>query len=86
LKLSKILRMCDFDRSDMFAGTGGHLFNDIKSALYNSSSRPFVRDYVYGLGGRDIDVEDIENVYNDIKDFTENHGKGESVKYITVRE
>uniref|UniRef100_A0A7C3J6M4 Pyruvate ferredoxin oxidoreductase n=1 Tax=candidate division WOR-3 bacterium TaxID=2052148 RepID=A0A7C3J6M4_UNCW3 len=75
-----------FDRSDMFAGTGGHLFNDIKSALYNSSSRPFLRDYVYGLGGRDIDVEDIENVYNDIKDFTENHGKGESVKYITVRE
>ncbi|MEO0289089.1 MAG: pyruvate ferredoxin oxidoreductase [candidate division WOR-3 bacterium] len=75
-----------FDRSDMFSGTGGHLFNDIKSALYMSSSKPMLRDYVYGLGGRDIDVDDIEKVYYDIKKFTEENGKGDPVRYITVRE
>ncbi len=86
MDILKNLKGCAvLDRSDMFASTGGHLFNDVKSALYASQKHPIIRDYIYGLGGRDIDIEDIEEVFKDIKEFSTNKNE-EFVKYITVRE
>lgn len=74
------------DRSDMMATTGGHLFNELKTAFYRNPKQPAMRDYIYGLGGRDITVEDLENVVSDIKDYSKNNGKDNDIKYITVRQ
>jgi len=35
-------------------GNQGPLYGDIKAALYNSSDRPFIHNYIVGLGGREI--------------------------------
>ncbi len=43
-------------------------------------------NYIYGLGGRDIFVEDIENVYKDLEKVVKT-GKIENlINYIGVRE
>ncbi len=54
------------DRSEGFSGIGGPLLQEVRSALYGSARVP-VSGYVYGLGGRDINVEMIESVYADLK-------------------
>ncbi|MGE3062639.1 MAG: pyruvate ferredoxin oxidoreductase [bacterium] len=74
------------DRSDMMSSTGGHLFNELKSAFYRNVKQPPMRDYIYGLGGRDITLGDIENTLKDIKEFSMSKETGPDVKYITVRE
>jgi pyruvate/2-oxoacid:ferredoxin oxidoreductase alpha subunit len=40
-------------------GNEGALCGDIKSALYACAPRPFVRNYIVGLGGRDIRTADL---------------------------
>ncbi len=52
------------DRSSP-AGAFGALFNEITTALYQSDKKPIVSNYIYGLGGRDITVSDLENIFNE---------------------
>ncbi len=59
------------DRSFNPGSSGGPLFNEVRSALYDCDKKPRVLPYVYGLGGRDIDVADIETIFAEIKDKTE---------------
>jgi pyruvate/2-oxoacid:ferredoxin oxidoreductase alpha subunit len=40
-------------------GNEGALCGDIKSALYRCEQRPFVRNYIVGLGGREIRTADL---------------------------
>jgi len=40
-------------------GNQGALFGDIKSALYNADNRPFIHNYILGLGGREIKTQDL---------------------------
>ncbi|MCP4752754.1 MAG: pyruvate ferredoxin oxidoreductase [Proteobacteria bacterium] len=40
-------------------GNQGALFGDVKAALYSGEKRPFIRNYILGLGGRDIKTGDL---------------------------
>jgi pyruvate ferredoxin oxidoreductase alpha subunit len=51
------------DKSEGFSANGGPLFAETRSALYDLKERPYLIDIVYGLGGRDVKVEDIEKVF-----------------------
>ena len=51
------------DRADSYAGFGGPLFKEVRAALYDAPARPPVVNYIYGLGGRDVNIDDIESVY-----------------------
>ncbi len=39
------------------------MFTETRSALYESGSKPNIINYIYGLGGRDICMEDIRKVF-----------------------
>jgi pyruvate ferredoxin oxidoreductase alpha subunit len=54
-------------------GSVGALYNEIAGALFNSKSKALLKDIICGLGGRDITLADIENVFrNALKDYKEN--------------
>ncbi len=79
--LGKAKRIAVMDRADGVNSIGGPLFSEIRAALYGHSSAP-VSNYIYGLGGRDIDAEMMKSVFQDMKD-----GKfAEQAFYIGVRE
>jgi pyruvate ferredoxin oxidoreductase alpha subunit len=71
------------DRSDVLGGFGGPVFTEVRSALYQKPGAPVLADYIYGLGGREIDMEMIEQVFADLKS-----GKTtpDSVQYLGVRD
>lgn len=74
------------DRSDSKNAVGGPVYNDIRAALYDSSTRPIIVNYIYGLGGRDTFVEDIEKVYNELSDAVKAGKPGNKVNYLGVRD
>ncbi|MEM4260353.1 MAG: pyruvate ferredoxin oxidoreductase [Candidatus Woesearchaeota archaeon] len=82
LKDKKIIGV--FDRSESFGAFGGPLFTEIRSALYELNN-PKIVNYIYGLGGREINTSMIENVFNEIEQYKNNEIK-EYVKYLGVRE
>ena len=57
------------DRSDSLGAEGGPLFLELRSALYDMGCRIPMIDYVYGLGGADVRLELIREVYTDLADL-----------------
>ena len=57
------------DKSEGFSAAGGPLFAETRSALYDLNQRPYMVNIVYGLGGRDVKVEDIEKVFDRLADI-----------------
>jgi pyruvate ferredoxin oxidoreductase alpha subunit len=47
------------DRAISFGGPGGPIGAEIRAALYDEPERPKILDYIIGLGGRDVTVEDF---------------------------
>jgi pyruvate ferredoxin oxidoreductase alpha subunit len=85
--LSNVQVVAVLDRSDGLSGFGGPVFGEVRSALYDSERRPIVVDYVYGLGGRDITLDHISSVYQDLLQIQKSGEKPiELVKYLGVRE
>lgn len=61
--LARTRAVAVMDRSEGFSANGGPLFAETRSALYDLKERPYLINIVYGLGGRDIKIEDFEKVF-----------------------
>ena len=75
------------DRADSFGAQGGPIFLEIRAALYDSDPRPQVLPFIYGLGGRDIFPDNIEQAFAVLED-TAKSGKRSSTerRYLNLRE
>ena len=74
------------DRSEMFSDTGGPLGAEVTAAMYRAGLNVDVVNYIYGLGGRDITVEDFEDIYNSLETLAKTHKATDNYKYIGLRE
>jgi pyruvate ferredoxin oxidoreductase alpha subunit len=84
--LTELKVVAVLDRSDACNSFLGPLGTEIKAALYESPKRPLIANYVYGLGGRDVDISQIKQIFTDLEEI-KNTGKiKELVKYLGVRE
>ena len=72
------------DRSDALTAHEGPLCLEVKAALYDNTLEKTVLNYIYGLGGREIKVEEIESIYNDLSDALKGNKK-DRVTYLGVR-
>ncbi len=84
--LKDIKAVAVMDKSEGFSAAGGPVFAEIRSALYDNKNNTKVVNYLYGLGGRDVKVEHIQKVYNDLFEIIEKDEAGETYRYIGVRE
>ncbi len=74
------------DRAESFSGHGGPLFNEIRSALYGQENGPIIKNAIYGLGGRDIFIKDIEGIFKDLEDIAKSGKVKNWVDYVGVRD
>ncbi|MCK5293777.1 MAG: 2-ketoisovalerate ferredoxin oxidoreductase, partial [Arcobacteraceae bacterium] len=67
-------------------GQLGQLFQDVSSSLINTPARPLMSDIIYGLGGRDMTVVELEEIYTVAQDEV-NAGKlnGSIQRWVGVR-
>lgn len=84
LKNVKVLAV--MDRCEGFSSQGGPLGAEVKSALYTAGSAAKVVDYIYGIGGRDVRVENIEEVYGALFDILATGNVGETYRYLSLRD
>lgn len=73
------------DRSDAMNGQEGPLCLEVKAALFDKGLSKTVLDYIYGLGGREIKLDEIESVFNDLSSAVKGK-KFDKVTYLGVRE
>ncbi len=83
--LAHVKAIAVLDRSEMFAATGGPLGAEVQAALYRAKAGADVVNYFYGLGGRDITVEDFEQVYGKLEKLSSEHEITDMYEYIGLR-
>jgi pyruvate ferredoxin oxidoreductase alpha subunit len=83
--ISRVKVLGVMDRADTMSTMGGHLFNECRSILYDSSVRPLLKNYIYGLGGRDISIEDIEDIYTQLYSIQKSGKVDTDIVYYGVR-
>jgi pyruvate ferredoxin oxidoreductase alpha subunit len=55
------------DRAASFGAYGGPVFNEIRNSFYDNKKKPEIISYIYGLGGREFTVEQVEQVFSELK-------------------
>lgn len=83
--LSKVKAVAIMDRCEMFSATSGPLGAEVRAALYQAESDVEAVNYFYGLGGRDITVQDFEDIYNRLEKIAETHEITDNYDYIGLR-
>ena len=74
------------DRAETFSTLGGPMFADVRAALYDLKNDIKVINYVYGLGGRDLRLEDVEQVFNELDEIVKSGKTDKVVNYLGLRE
>lgn len=84
--LSKMKAVAVLDRCACPGAFGAPLFTEIRSALYDYETRPRVVNYVFGLGGRDINIEHFKDVATKLERIADGGRIEEIYGYINLRE
>ncbi|HID93486.1 MAG TPA: pyruvate ferredoxin oxidoreductase, partial [bacterium (Candidatus Stahlbacteria)] len=84
--LSKLKVISVMDRSDTMSTMGGPVFVEIRSALYDEETHPLMVDYIYGLGGRDISIEEIVEVGEKGEQIKRTGKVDKLIDYVGLRE
>jgi len=83
--LSHLKAVAVMDKADCFSAVGGPVFADVRNACYDLENRPQIINFIYGLGGRDVRVEDIKHVYDKLDEIVKTGNLGEIYRHVGVR-
>ena len=84
--LKNVKAVAIMDRAEGYSNHGGPVGADVMSAMFRAKSQAHAVNYVYGLGGRDVRVEDMEGVFEDLKQIIADGDAGETYRYMGIRE
>ena len=90
--LKNVKNIAVMDKVMDYSLNGGPLYKEIISAIYDMKEKYeekdklgdkniIVSNYIYGIGGRDIGVDDIEGIFDDILDKSNN----EKIRYVGLK-
>ena len=82
---SNVKAFASFDRGVSY-GFGGPVANDIRSTMYHTKYRPFIKSYIGGLGGRDMTIANIKEVILDTFNAVESGEIGPEETWNDLRE
>jgi len=85
--LAKVKAVAVMDRSDSCSGTYAPLYSDVTAALFAAGvTGTKVVNYVYGLGGREINTDHIANIYDTLGKIASGKEKPfTGIEYVNVR-
>lgn len=84
--LGKVKAVAIMDRAEGYSNHGGPLGADVMAALFRARSRCLAVNYVYGLGGRDVRVADMEHIYAELQKIIDDDDAGETYRFMGIRE
>jgi pyruvate ferredoxin oxidoreductase alpha subunit len=83
--LQNVKAVACMDRSAP-GGTVGTLYNEVAGALINTPARPVISNLIYGLGGRDMTVALLKDIYRTLdKEAKEGKLAGKIQRFVGVR-
>lgn len=83
--LQNVKAIACMDRSAP-GGSVGALYNEVSGALFNTPARPVLSNIIYGLGGRDMTIAMLCDIYRELdKDAKSGKRNGPLQRFVGVR-
>ncbi len=79
-ELQNLKALAIMDKADSVNGFSGPLYSELTSAMYSSNIHVPTVNYVYGLGGFDVNSYDIEEVFGNLNEIA----KGKKINDIKL--
>jgi pyruvate ferredoxin oxidoreductase alpha subunit len=73
------------DKAISFGAPGGPLYEEMKTIFYDNAPKPLIKNYVYGLGGRDTSPSQIRRMYDDLLESHHSGKVDEKVTFVGAR-
>lgn len=80
-ELKNLKALAIMEKADSVNGYSGPLFSEITSAMFSNNIHVNTINYIYGLGGADTKVDDIENIAKKLQKIAKD-GKIDKVKHF----
>ncbi|MCK4953149.1 pyruvate ferredoxin oxidoreductase [Candidatus Bathyarchaeota archaeon] len=84
--LGNVKAIAVMDRSHSFGSQGGPIFHEIRHTLYEVPERPYITNYIYGLGGRDMPPSLLYEIYEDLEKILKIKRVENPVRFLGLRE
>lgn len=84
--LKNVKAVALMDRTESYNDSCGPIGADVTTALYRAKSDCLTVNYVYGLGGRDVTVKDMQGIYNELEKIAADGKVENPYRYMGVRE
>lgn len=84
--LKNVKAVAVMDKSMSFGGNGGAVCHEVRHAMYDEANRPFIVDYIYGLGGRDTNPKEFRKVYEELQRIASTKRVDKLVHFLGLRE
>jgi pyruvate ferredoxin oxidoreductase alpha subunit len=83
--LANVKAVAVMDRCMSFGGNGGPVFHEVRHLLYEAASRPYVVNYIYGLGGRDASPTKLRSIYENLQRILQAGCVETPIQYLGLR-
>ena len=84
--LENVKAVAIMDRAESYSGHGGPLGAELMAAMYRNKNKAEAINVVYGLSGRDVTVNAVEGLYEQLQDIAVNGTKGREFQYFGLRD
>ncbi|MCI9127014.1 MAG: pyruvate ferredoxin oxidoreductase [Eubacterium sp.] len=84
--LKKCKAAAVMDRSEAFSTNGGPVGAETMQAMYTAGCTAKAINIMYGIGGRDITVEDMKGVYTTLMEIAKTGETGPTYRYMGLRD
>jgi len=83
--LANVKALAVMDKCMSFGGNGGPVFHEVRHLLYDAASRPYVVNYIYGLGGRDTSPTELRSIYENLQRILQTKRVETPIQYLGLR-
>ena len=73
------------DRCESYNGNGGPLGSEVMAGLFREKVMITAVNYIYGLAGRDFTVNDVYDIFQELKESVDSGVNPPQFKYIGLR-
>jgi len=84
--LKKVKAVAVLDRAVSFGTFGGPVYTDVLATLYGNGISLPVANYIYGLGGRDVDKAQIRLAFDNLKEVVATRKVKHELGYLGLRD
>ncbi len=74
------------DKTESFSANGGPMGAEVKAAMFGKLNDVLVTNYIYGIGGRDVKVDDLKSVFDKLAEMVTTGKAPEHYQYLALRD